>query len=127
MVSDGLRALLERGDGVGELAAFAGEGVGTGFSEHPVCGDRVQLSVRVQDGDVIEIRWRASGCPASMAVAALTVQALTGVAIGELDAVLHEAIADHGGLLRHERHAEAMALRALRDAVWAALQSLGHA
>ena len=114
MVSDGLRALLERGDGVGELS---GEGVDTGFAEHPVCGDRVQLSVRVQDGIVREIRWRASGCPASMAIAALTAQALTDVAVGEMDAVLHEAIADHGGLLRHEHHAEAMILRALRDAV----------
>ena len=66
MVGAGLRALLLRGEGVGEL-----EGGALGCAEHPVCGDRMELSVRVQGGRVQAVRWRASGCPASMAMAAL--------------------------------------------------------
>ena len=59
MVGAGLRALLLRGEGVGEL-----EGGALGCAEHPVCGDRMELSVRVQGGRVQAVRWRASGCPA---------------------------------------------------------------
>jgi NifU-like protein involved in Fe-S cluster formation len=114
MVSEGLRALLERGDGVGELT---GKDVSTGFAEHPICGDRVELSVRVQGGMLREVRWRAAGCPASMAVAALTTAVLQDVSVQQFESVLHAAIADRGGLKRHERHAAAMVIRALQEAV----------
>lgn len=114
MVSEGLREVLQRGDGVGELA---GDDVGSGFAEHAICGDQVELSARVSDGVVREVRWRASGCPASMAVAALSAAVMRDVAIADLEAVLHEAITSRGGLARHEHHAEKMVLRALREAV----------
>lgn len=114
MVSPQLRALLERGNGAG---AFDGPDVRSGAAEHPVCGDQVELSVQL-DGDVVRaVRWRASGCPASMAVAALCAEALRDMPAAECAAALQGAIAAHGGLARHERHAEAMAIRALRAAL----------
>ena len=67
MVTEALKAVLERGFGVGELS---GDQVVTGFAEHPICGDQVELSVQQDGGIVRAVRWRASGCPASMAVAA---------------------------------------------------------
>ena len=76
MVSEALRALLQRGEGVGDI-----EGANTGAAEHPVCGDRVQLSVLVEDGVVRRVCWRASGCPASMAVAALCSEVLVDVPV----------------------------------------------
>lgn len=114
MVSDGLREVLERGDGVGELH---GENAASGFAEHAICGDQVQMSVRATGGQLHEVRWRASGCPASMAIAALAAEVLRGVAIADVDAVLHEAITTRGGLKRHEHHAERMVLRALHEAL----------
>ena len=118
MVADGLRAVLERGDGSGDLE---GDGVAIGSAEHPVCGDHVQLGVRcdVVDGTrvVRAVRWRARGCPASMAVAALCAKVLSDVPVATVDEVVRSAIASHGGLARHERHAEAIALRALHDAL----------
>ena len=114
MVSDGLRKVLERGDGVGELL---GEHATSGFAEHVICGDQVQMSVRANDGHLQEVRWRASGCPASMAIAALAAEVLCDVAIADVEAVLHEAITSRGGLKRHEHHAEKMVLRALHEAL----------
>ncbi|MFK7741675.1 MAG: iron-sulfur cluster assembly scaffold protein [Planctomycetota bacterium] len=114
MVSSQLRAVLERGEGVG---SYEGADARTGTAEHPICGDVVELSVRV-DGDRIRgVRWRAQGCPASMAIAALAAEALGDVAASECERVLQAAVQRHGGLARHERHAEAMVLRALRAAL----------
>ena len=117
MVAEPLRSVLQRGAGVGECA---GAGARRGSAEHAVCGDQVQLSLRV-DGEVIaELRWRAAGCPASMAVAALCAATLPGVAVAAAPARLQAAIAAHGGLAAHERHAEALVLRALAAALGAA-------
>ena len=113
MVADRLRELLLRGDGAGELS---GPGVRRGRAEHPVCGDLVELSVRVDGERISEVRWRASGCPAAMAVAALAANVLGGVPVADAASVLHAAIGEHGGLKAHERHAEALLARALQDA-----------
>lgn len=110
MVGPRLREVLQRADGVGECE---GPDVVTGAAEHPVCGDRVQLSVQRRDGRVLQLRWRAEGCPATLAVAALAAQVLVDVPAAEVATRLRAAIAAHGGLQAHERHAEAMVLRAL--------------
>lgn len=114
MVQGRLREVLERGAGVG---VFDEPDARVGRAEHPVCGDRVQLSVRLTGDRVLGVRWQAAGCPASMALAALAAEALVDVAVDELDATLRAAIAAHGGLARAEHHAEAMVLRALHAAV----------
>ncbi len=114
MVTAALKVVLERGFGVGELT---GEDVGSGFAEHPICGDRVQLSVQHAGGVVREVRWRADGCPASMAIAALAAEVLVDVPVTDLEDVLRQAIGSHGGLARHEHHAEAMVVRALHEAI----------
>lgn len=114
MVGARLREVLLAGAGMGDLA---GDGVRLGRAEHPVCGDTVQLAVR-RDGDrIVEVKWRAAGCPASMAVAALAASTLANVPVAAAADTLRSAIAAHGGLAAHERHAEAMVLRALAAAV----------
>lgn len=109
-----LRELLVAGAGMGELE---GPDVRVGRAEHPVCGDQVQLCVRRVGDRIVEMKWRAAGCPASMAVAALAAVALRDVPKGDAEAALRAAIASHGGLAAQERHAEAMVLRALAAAV----------
>ena len=65
-------------------------------------------------GDAVaELRWRAVGCPATMAVATLASTALSGRPVADCAAALRDALAQHGGLAAHERHAEGLILRAL--------------
>ncbi|MBM3974565.1 MAG: hypothetical protein FJ301_10750 [Planctomycetes bacterium] len=113
MVGSRLRDVLTAGLGVGELV---GSGVAVGRAEHPVCGDQVELSLRLEGGVVREARWRAAGCPAAMACAALAARVLPGVAVGAAVAALRGAIAAHGGLAASELHAEALLARALAAA-----------
>lgn len=113
MVGPRLRDVLTAGLAVGELA---GPGVAVGRAEHPVCGDQVELSLRLEGGVVREARWRAAGCPAAMACAALAAKVLPGVAVDAAAAALRAAIAAHGGLAASEQHAEALLARALASA-----------
>jgi nitrogen fixation NifU-like protein len=113
VVSDKLRALMIEGAGAGELA---GASVRHGRAEHAVCGDVVELSVRTEGVRIADLRWRANGCPASMAVAALAAKVLPGTDLAEAEATLHAGVVAHGGLLPHERHAERLLLAALSAA-----------
>jgi nitrogen fixation NifU-like protein len=113
MVSASLRQLSLAAEGAGELT---GDGVRRGAAEHPVCGDQVELFVRTSDDRIDAVRWRASGCPAAMAVTALAAKVLVGTAAPVAAATLHAALDAHGGLAAHERHAEALVGRALAAA-----------
>ncbi|MBX3463867.1 MAG: iron-sulfur cluster assembly scaffold protein [Planctomycetes bacterium] len=113
MVSARLRQLLLAAEGGG---ALDGDDVRRGVADHPVCGDRVELSLRLDAGRIESLRWRAQGCPAAMAVAALAAKVLPGAALAAAPATLHAAIADHGGLEPAERHAEGLVVRALQAA-----------
>lgn len=92
---------------------LGGDGVRRGEAGHPVCGDEVRFAARF-DGDRFgELRWRACGCPATMAVVALAASVLPGTRVAAAATALRSAIQAHGGLEAHERHAEGLVLRAL--------------
>ncbi len=113
MVAPALRELLQCSDLVGECT---GLDVCTGRAEHGVCGDVVQLSVRCRADELLEVRWRAQGCPATLAVAALAARTWTLLPLAQAATALQAALDGHGGLAVHERHAAALVLRALAAA-----------
>ena len=114
MVTPKLRDLLSRAPGNGSLA---GDSVLHGSGEHPVCGDVVELDVRLADDRIAELRWRAQGCPATLAVASLAAEVLAGQVVADAASCLRSALVAAGDLEPHERHAEAMFGRALRAAI----------
>ena len=114
MVAPALRALLQNAEHAG---VHEGAEARLGTAEHAVCGDVVQLSVRADGTRVLDVRWRAQGCPATVAVAALAAKTWRDVGLADAGAALHAALGAHGGLAAHERHAEALVLRALSAAV----------
>ena len=82
--------------------------------ENPVCGDVVRLSLKMADGRISEIRFKAKGCVPAMACAS----SLTEMALGRTPEEarnltredLHRAI---GGLPPASGHAAQLALDAL--------------
>jgi NifU-like protein involved in Fe-S cluster formation len=113
MVAAALRTVMLAAEGRG---ALEGSDVRTGSAEHPVCGDVVELDVRVQDGRLVAMAWRAKGCPASTAVCAAAA-ALQGAQVDALPATLAARLQSLGGLAVHERHAERLFLDALASAL----------
>ncbi len=109
-----LREVMLLGEGAGELG---GTGVRTGAAEHPVCGDIIEVDCCLAEGRVLELAWRAQGCPATLAVAASASAALLGRRAQDAPGLLSQRIQQLGGLDLEELHAERLFLLALSRAV----------
>jgi nitrogen fixation NifU-like protein len=80
------------------------------FVGNPVCGDQILLTAHVTDGVVVDLRFQAFGCSASLAVASLLTTVLKGESIDRadgLDAGQVEGLT--GGLAPDQRHVAGLA------------------
>lgn len=102
---------------VGELA----EASAAVQLENPACGDILRLSVRVEDGRIAEVRYRAKGCVSAIACGSLLTEMLQGRTLGEARALRREElILGLGGLPEASTHASHLAM----DTLAAALKAL---
>jgi nitrogen fixation NifU-like protein len=89
--------------------------------ENPVCGDVLELSVRVEAGRIAEARFRTRGCVTSIACSSLLTELLVGKKSAELNSLTPEQISEAlGGLPQATFHAAQLA----RDAVRALLAQI---
>jgi nitrogen fixation NifU-like protein len=86
--------------------------------ENPVCGDVVRLSLKVIQGQIAEIKFKAKGCvPAIACASALTEMALNKTP-EQACALTREALTDVvGGLPQASNHAAQLAIDALSSAL----------
>jgi nitrogen fixation NifU-like protein len=56
---------------------------------NPTCGDRIQLSMKVEDGVVKDARYEGEGCSISMSSASMMTQAIKGKKIDEAIEMAH--------------------------------------
>jgi nitrogen fixation protein NifU and related proteins len=90
--------------------------------ENPACGDILKLTLRIADGRISEIRFRAKGCVSAMACASLLTDMVRGKTLAEARGLRREQLVqDLGGLPQASSHAAQLAM----DALAAALNNLG--
>ncbi len=87
----------------------------TGSAGSHTCGDLVAMHARLQQGRIVEARFQAFGCPATIASAAEIVARLPSMTILEAAAIGHETIAQHLDLPPHKRGCSEVAADALHD------------
>ena len=51
--------------------------------ENPACGDVLELTVKIADGRIAEIRFRAKGCVAAMACGSAVTELVSGKTVAE--------------------------------------------
>jgi nitrogen fixation protein NifU and related proteins len=86
--------------------------------ENPVCGDVVRLSLRMKDGRVAEIRFKAKGCVPAMACASALTEMVLGKTQQEARKLTPEELTQAvGGLPQASSHAAQLALDALASAL----------
>lgn len=115
-LSEILRGHLLEPRGAGAFSAS--EAVATGRAENPPCGDALLVHLRLGPDGRLEARFQAKACSAVLAVASLVCEALAGQtpdAARALDVGLLVGAA--GGLPPTRRHAQAVAARALEQAL----------
>lgn len=86
--------------------------------ENPACGDVLRLSLKIEDGRIAEIRFKAMGCVASMACGSALTELVAGRTLDEVRSLNREnLIAAVGGLPQASSHAAQLALDALSAAL----------
>ena len=88
---------------------------------NPVCGDVMQLAVRVEGGRIADARFKTRGCVAAIACGSLLTEMIYGRSLAEARAITPAEIAAAlGGLPPASAHASQLACDAL-EAVFARL------
>jgi nitrogen fixation protein NifU and related proteins len=83
--------------------------------ENPVCGDILELSIKMPDGRIGEVRFRAKGCVPAMACGSLITEMMAGKTIKEARSIQKEdVVKEIGGLPEASGHAAQLAVDALR-------------
>lgn len=89
---------------------------------NPVCGDRLRLSLRIDNEKIEAARFLAYGCAPTLACGSVMTQMIEGMSVGDANKLTRKQIVDAlGGLSPQKRHAAALALETLQRA----LQSFG--
>ena len=86
--------------------------------QNPACGDVMRLSLRVIEGKIEEVKFRAQGCVPSIACGSRLVEMLQGQTVEQAARVRREDLVEGvGGLPEASQHAGHLALDALKLAL----------
>ena len=85
---------------------------------NPVCGDRLRLSLIVDDSRIKSVRYLAYGCPPTLVSGSVLTELIDGKTVDEASTLTRDdLIAAIGGLPNRKHHAAALALEALGRAL----------
>ena len=86
--------------------------------ENPACGDILELSANVREGQIAEIRFKAKGCVPAMACGSLITELALGKTPEEANSISREEVVEKiGGLPAESGHAAVLAIDALRSLI----------
>ena len=96
---------IEDADGVGKVG-------------NPVCGDIMELTIKVKDNVIEDAKFRTFGCGAAIATSSMVTELVKGKTIEEALEVSNKAVAEAlGGLPPVKMHCSVLAEQALRSAI----------
>jgi nitrogen fixation NifU-like protein len=82
--------------------------------ENPACGDVLKLTVRVVEGRITEIGFRAKGCVPSTACGSAITELVKGKTLAEVRSIRREQLVEAvGGLPQASEHASYLAMDTL--------------
>ncbi len=65
---------------------------------NPLCGDRLRLMLKVEDGKIVDVGWEGTGCAISQAAASMLGEELVGKTLEEARAIKKEDILEMLGI-----------------------------
>lgn len=91
---------------------------GIGKQGNPVCGDVMEIAIKVNDNIIEEAKFRTFGCCAAIATSSMVTEMVKGKTIEEAEQISKQAVADAlDGLPPAKMHCSNLAADALRDAI----------
>lgn len=91
---------------------------GIGQAGNPVCGDIMELSLKVEEGVIKDVKFKTFGCGAAIATSSMVTELVKGKTVDEALEVSNKAVADAlGGLPPVKMHCSVLAEEALKAAI----------
>lgn len=99
---------------VGEIE----EASGVGEVGNPACGDMMRLYLKVEDGKIVDAKFRTFGCGAAIASSSMLTEMIKGRTLDEARAITNRHVADAlDGLPAVKIHCSVMAEEAVKSAL----------
>ena len=91
---------------------------GVGKAGNPVCGDIMNLFIKVKDNKIIDAKFKTFGCGAAIATSSMVTEMIKGKTIEEALKISNRAVAEAlDGLPPIKMHCSVLAEEALRSAI----------
>jgi FeS cluster assembly scaffold protein NifU len=91
---------------------------GVGVVGNPACGDVMKLTIRVQDGVIVDAKFKTFGCGAAIATSSMVTEMVKGKKLTEALEISNKGVMEAlGGLPKVKRHCSVLAEDALRAAI----------
>jgi len=91
---------------------------GVGRVGNPVCGDIMELYIKVNDGTIVDAKFKTFGCGAAIATSSMVTEMVKGKKIEEALKISNKAVAEAlDGLPSVKMHCSVLAEEALKAAI----------
>jgi len=91
---------------------------GVGHVGNPVCGDIMELYIKVNDGIIVDAKFKTFGCGAAIATSSMVTEMVKGKRIEEALKISNKAVAEAlDGLPPVKMHCSVLAEDALKSAI----------
>lgn len=99
---------------------------GTGVYGSPVCGDMMQVTIKVEDDVITDARFKTFGCGSAIASSSMATEMIIGKSIDDALAITNKTIVDElGGLPAVKLHCSVLADHAIKSAIYDYAQKNG--
>jgi len=111
--------LLDHYDNPRNVGSFSKdeEGVGTGLTGSPACGDVMKLQIKVENGVITDARFKTYGCGSAIASSSLVTEWVKGKTLVQAAALKNSEIAQELALPPVKIHCSILASDAIAAAV----------
>jgi nitrogen fixation protein NifU and related proteins len=91
---------------------------GIGKQGNPVCGDVMELTIKVKEDRIEDIKFRTFGCCAAIATSSMVTELVKGKTLEEAEQISKQTVAEAlDGLPPAKMHCSNLAADALKDAI----------
>ena len=99
---------------------------GSGTYGSPVCGDMMQIQIKVEDETIVDAKFKTFGCGSAIASSSMATSMIIGKTIEEALDITNKQIIDAlGGLPPVKVHCSVLADRAIKNAIYDYAQKNG--
>ena len=91
--------------------------VGTGMVGAPACGDVMKLQIQVEDGIIVDAKFKTYGCGSAIASSSLVTEMLKGRTLDQATTIKNSDIAEELALPPVKIHCSVLAEDAIKSAI----------